>query len=367
MIKTYAMWLLAVLLFAAEPPDQLLQRAISEHQSGDLIAAIRDYRKFLKERPNSPGVLSNLGAALAKTGDYAAAIDGYTRALAQGDNPQVRLNLALAFYKTAQIGRAAEELEKVTAIQPENQQAVLLLADCYLRQGDNKKVISLLTPLQAAHEEDLAISYVLGTALIRDNQVAPGQAIINRILARGDTAEARLLLGMTKMQGNDYAGAREDLAKAVALNPKLPDVYSYYGLALVTTGDTEQAAQAFRHELETNPNDYGANLQLGALARQDQKFDEARAYFKRALLVRPGDGAVRYQLATIELAEGAVEQAAKDLELLVKENPGFTEAHVSLATVYYRLKRKADGDRERATVLRLNAEAQAKQPGVNVK
>jgi hypothetical protein len=32
--------------------------------------------------------------------------------------------------------------------------------------------------------------------------------------------------------------------------------------------------------------------------------------------------------------------------------------------VYYRLKRKADGDRERATVLKLNEQIQATQPGV---
>ncbi|MDQ6676039.1 MAG: tetratricopeptide repeat protein [Acidobacteriota bacterium] len=361
------MLLLAVLFLAAEVPDQLLQRAISEHQKGELPAAIRDYRAYLKARPGSPGVLSNLGAALAKTGDYAAAIEDYTRALEKAENPQVRLNLALALYKTAQIGRAAEEIEKVMAVQPGNQQALLLLADCYLREGENKKVIELLTHFQGARADDLSVPYLLGTALIRDNQVGRGQVIIERILKQGDTAEARLLLGMTKMQGNDYAGAREDLAKAVELNPQLPDVYSYYGLALVTTGDTAQAAEAFRHELQTNPNDYGANLQLGALARQEQKFDEARAYFKRALLVRPGDAAVRYQLATIELAEGAEEKAAKDLEELVKESPNFTEAHVSLATVYYRLKRKTEGDRERATVLRLNAEAQAKQPGVHVK
>jgi len=35
---------------------------------------------------------------------------------------------------------------------------------------------------------------------------------------------------------------------------------------------------------------------------------------------------------------------------------------VSLAGVYYRLKRKEDGDRERALVRRLTAEAQARQP-----
>jgi hypothetical protein len=39
---------------------------------------------------------------------------------------------------------------------------------------------------------------------------------------------------------------------------------------------------------------------------------------------------------------------------------------VSLATVYYRLKRKEDGDRERATAQRLTAEKQAEEPGTKV-
>ncbi len=53
----------------------------------------------------------------------------------------------------------------------------------------------------------------------------------------------------------------------------------------------------------------------------------------------------------------------RELEAIVKESPRFLEAHVSLATVYYRVKRKAEADRERALVQQLNAEIQAKQPG----
>jgi hypothetical protein len=33
---------------------------------------------------------------------------------------------------------------------------------------------------------------------------------------------------------------------------------------------------------------------------------------------------------------------------LIAESPDFGEAHATLATVYYRLNRSADGDRERA-------------------
>ena len=72
---------------------------------------------------------------------------------------------------------------------------------------------------------------------------------------------------------------------------------------------------------------------------------------------------MRYQIATIDLARGKIEDARKGLESIIKESPKFTEAHVTLATVYYRLKRKEDGDRERALVLKLNADEQAKQPG----
>ena len=82
---------------------------------------------------------------------------------------------------------------------------------------------------------------------------------------------------------------------------------------------------------------------------------------------RPDDPGVRYQLATIDLATGNVEGARRTLEKLIAESPQFTEAHVSLATVYYRLKRKEDGDRERAIVQKLTDEAQAAQPGVNLK
>ena len=208
---------------------------------------------------------------------------------------------------------------------------------------------------------------MLGTALIRDEQPARGQVLVDRILRNGDSAEARLLMGATKMSVHDFSGALQDFQKAVELNPKLPDVYAYYGMAMAATGDTPGAAVAFRKELDSNPIDYTSNVQLGILLKQDEKYAEARQCFQRAMHVRPGDAAARYQLATLDLMDGHTEEALTALEKLTKEIPQFVEAHVSLATVYYRLKRKEDGDKERAIVLRLNAEKQAAEPGAKGK
>ncbi|HTS64870.1 MAG TPA: tetratricopeptide repeat protein [Candidatus Acidoferrales bacterium] len=347
--------------------EAALRHAIQLHQSGDIEGAVGEYRAYLKQNPDSVVARSNLGAALSRLGRYEEAIAEYTQALKKDPgNLPIRLNLALAYYKTAQIPVAAEHLAAVVKQQPGNRQAVLLLADCDLQLGEDKKVIELLEPLEKESPGDKSLVYLLGTAYIRDKQPARGQVLVDRILRDGDSAEARLLLGTTKMNAQEFAEALVDLKKAVELNPRLPDVYSYYGLALLSTGDMAGAADAFRKELESNPNDFVSNLQLGVVLKQDQDYAQARDYFDRALRVRPGDPGVRYQLATLDLMTGKLDEACAKLEQLTRETPNFVEAHVSLATVYYRLKRKADGDRERELVLKLNAEKQAAQPGAKV-
>src|SRR5204863_9758925 len=155
----------------------------------------------------------------------------------------------------------------------------------------------LLKPVPTQRTDDLAIAYMLGTALVRDDQPARGQVIIERILRNGESAETWLLLGATKLNARDYPAALADLSKAVQLNPNLPEVYGFYGQALLRTGDPAAAIEAFRKALAANPYDYTANLQLAVLLKEEDHFDEASTCLHRALQLRPGDLRARYQLA----------------------------------------------------------------------
>jgi len=344
---------------STQSPQELLKEAVTAQQSGNLDLAVKDYRLILENYPDIPEIRSNFGAALAGQGRYAEAIAEYKRALKLKPNPEVELNLALAYYKTADFTSALNTLKKVRPQAPANMQVVTLLADCYLRLGQNKDVIELLTPLQQKDPDNPTFIYLLGTALVRDGQTAKGQLVIDKILRNGDSAEARLLMGTTKYMAKDFSGARDDLQKALDLNADLPDVHAYYGMALLSTGDPAAAKEAFARELKINPNNFDANLQMCLLSRQDEQNDEALKYLQHALQIRPGDPGVRYQIAVLEMATGQLDAARRDLESLIKDSPDFLEAHVSLATVYFRQKRKADGDRERAIVAKLNAAKQA--------
>ena len=343
--------------------DELLSRALIAHKAGDLVGAVQSYEVALQIAPDRPDIRSNLGAALVGLGRFSEGIDQYRKALAAHDDPSIRLNLALALYKAGKATEAIPEFQHVLEADAANKQAALLLADCLLQESRDREVIDLLTPREAEFPDDLAYAYLLGTALLRQDEADKGQVLIDRIFKNGESAEGHLLMGLAHLNRRDYQSALPEFGKAIALNPELPTLQALYGRALLGAGERERAMRAYRTALEQQPDNFDANLQLGTLYRLDQKFDLAMTYLKRAQAVRPDDLALRHAMAATLLSLGDADKARELLEGVVHEAPSFVDGHVLLATTYYRLKRKEDGDRERALIEKLTAENQAKQPG----
>jgi tetratricopeptide (TPR) repeat protein len=345
--------------------DGLLQDAIARQKAGDLEGAIREYRDYLAARPDSLEARSNLGATLARAGRYEEAIAEYDLGLSKSpDNPALLLNLGLAYYKMGRHADAAARFERALTLAPQfRQQAAMLLAICYNNLGRYKEAVTVLAPLEASQAGDPGFDYAYGAALIGDGQAAGGAAVIGRILNRGESAEAYLLRGTLELSAHERGPARADLEKAVAMNPRLPGAHARLGELLLTDGDSGRAREAFSRELALDPGEFTSNLNLGMLAKEDQGYGDARRYLERALQSRPGDPGVRYQLAAVDLATGQLEAARQALEALIKESPEFAEAHATQATVYYRMKRTADGDRERALSEKLMNQREAAQAG----
>ncbi|MET0650406.1 MAG: tetratricopeptide repeat protein [Pyrinomonadaceae bacterium] len=351
--------------------ERAFARATQLHESGNLEEAVRAYQSILASHPGRVDVRSNLGAAYSRLGRYEEAIGQYKQALAaDGRNQAIRFNLALAYYKSAWFKEAAGELSRFVAAAPadlpERLNAVLLLADCQVRLGEYKKVIESLSPLAEADPggtHGRAVAYLLGNALIGDGQLDKGQLLIDRVFRDEESAEARLLVGSLLLLMDDGPGAIKELERASALNPRLPTLRAWQGRAFMRMGDSERAKAAFKSELADNPNDFDANLYMGILLRQDKLFDEAHVFLSRAVQLRPRERYAHYHLGAVLAALGKPEEARPLLEGVAKDHPDFVEARALLASVYYRLNRKEDGDRERALVRKLSSEQQATQPG----
>ena len=353
-------FLVAGLLKAQAPaPEALLQQAVEMQQRGDLEPAVKAYRDFLSVRPNEAAVRSNLGVLLSRLGRFDEAIAEYKRALdLDPNNAGIVLNLGLAYYKPGRIPEAANEFLKAKAMAPNNLQTTLLLADCELRMGENAKVIALLDPVEQQNPDNLAIAYMLGTALIRDNQIQEGQKRVDRILRDGDSAEARFLLGSQMFAAGDFPASVKQFAAAIDLNPNLPGLQSFYGQALLYTGDPNAAAVAFRKELASDPNDFEANLKLSEILTVRQKWADAEPLIVRALRVRPNSADALRQMAEVDVAKGDLPAARENLQIAEKTSPQSASVHRLLSEVDAKLLLKSDAARED----KLAAALELKQP-----
>src|SRR5579871_4395692 len=338
-MRILALWL-AVAAASAQPPspEQLFKEAVAAQQHGDDAAAVRKYQELLKRFPDAVEARANLGAALAKLGRYDEAIEQYRAALARKDNPALRTNLALAYYKKGAFREAAEQLTALHA-DPADARIATLLADCYGRLGQDDRAIAVLAPVEAAHPDDLAVAWLLGSALIRAGHKRDGLDRVDRVARLGNSPEANLLAGQTALKLNEFERARDYAEAALRLNPRLPGALTLRGTVLTYLGDTKGAIAALSQALQADANDFEAQLGLGAAMNTERDLEGAHQHLERALQLKPDSTLARYEWARLERSEGKVEAAVKDFERVVREDPDWAQPHVELAALYFKLNR----------------------------
>jgi tetratricopeptide (TPR) repeat protein len=213
----------------------------------------------------------------------------------------------------------------------------------------------VLDPLQASHPDDQALEYMLGTALLHEGQTDRGAQLIQRLLANGDTPQAHMLMAYTWWEAHDKEKALVEVNQVIALDPNLPEAYTLKGRLGFLESDLQGAEASFRKSLELDDNNFDALLWMGTLLRQEGRLPEADKCLAHALQLHPGEMRARFQYGRLLSDEGDDKRAAELLQALVRDHPEYTEAHRTLATIYFRLKRPDDGRRERQIAEQMDA------------
>jgi len=362
--------LLSLVLLSTSPgfgqqssPEQLLNRAIQEQQSGDLAAAIREYQAVLAVRPSTLEARVNLGAALARSGQLDAAIAQYQEALKLAPQAgSVHLDLGLAYSRKGDLPQALEQYQAAHQASPQEVRIAILLGDAQARSGEAASAVAMLTPLEAANATNPDFEYALGESLIRAGHPRDGAARLEKSAAQSNSPDAWMLAGSTLLALNEFQQARSDLDNAMRLDPSLPGLCTLDGTARDKDGDSDAAVPAFRTALQQNPNDFDANLYLGAILLKQRNMDEAGKLLDKALELRPEARLARYESALWKSTSGNDQAAVEQLEKLAADDPQWLEPHVELAVLYYRLHRPQDGARERQIVDQLTAQQQQQGP-----
>jgi tetratricopeptide (TPR) repeat protein len=150
-------------------------------------------------------------------------------------------------------------------------------------------------------------------------------------------------------------GKWDDAAKEYRLilqqNPRLPGIHFRLGRLLLSKPNpsptvAEEAKKEMQQELEIDPSNAGAEYVLGALAQQNQQWDEAIQHFSRATKLDASFGDAFVGLGACLGSAKRFSEAIAPLENAVKLEPENPAPHYLLAIAYSRTGRKEDGDKQ---------------------
>jgi tetratricopeptide (TPR) repeat protein len=344
--------------------DRLFNEAVDAQVRGDFTTAIQDYRSVLEARPQAVEARVNLGAALAHVGKFNDAITEYKLALPLlKDKTGVEFNIALAYHQEGDWQHAQEAFAPLEKEHPGDVRVAILLGDSDVHLGANAEAVAMMAPLEAANAQNPDFRFVYGSALVADGKRRDGVEQLEKSAQLSNAPDAYVLAGSTLLEINEFERARHDLDEALKLNPDLPaDVYSLDGEAHDKDGDLAAAELAFHEALKRDPDNFKANLYLGAMLYKGREMDQAKPYLDKAVRLNPKDTMANYEDAMLKSTSGDTAGAAAQLEEVEKDDPKWLEPHVELATLYYKLHRPKDGAKERAIVDQIAAEQQKQTP-----
>jgi Flp pilus assembly protein TadD len=122
---------------------------------------------------------------------------------------------------------------------------------------------------------------------------------------------ARINLGIALFNVPDLPAAQKELQAAIAAAPTAPQPHYVLGLAAKTQNRTEEAIAEFQKVLQIDPNDVGANVNLGQLYAQQRKYTEAIVVLRTAIAAEPYNATGLYNLGTSLMRAGQREEGTK--------------------------------------------------------
>jgi Tfp pilus assembly protein PilF len=136
----------------------------------------------------------------------------------------------------------------------------------------------------------------IGVALLEQFKYREGAEAFRRALQiEPKLSLAHINLSIALYNVPDLPGAEREAKTALTFAPNAPQPYYILGLIAKTTRP-EEAVLDFQHVLKIDPNDVGANINLGQIYSQQKKYQEAIAAFRVAIAVEPYNGTALYNL-----------------------------------------------------------------------
>ncbi len=313
--------------------------------------AIPEFKAVVALDPKNVDARGNLGVLLFFQGQDADAIAQLRAALKLQPNLwKIQALLGMAEKHTGDLKSAGIDLEKAfpNLTEPKIRlQAGMELIDLYSASGDLPKaapVIAALRESDPTNVELIYTAYRLYSDLLDESR-------LSLIVAGPNSARVHQMMAHELARQGQTDEAIANYREALKIDPNASGLHFELAEMLNNSagpGGREEAEKEYRAALAVNPLDEKAECKLGDLAAFSGDQTVAAEHYQRALTLQPNDSEAILGLSKTLLTMNQPEKALPLLEQAVKLDPTNAVAHFRLSTLYRKMGRAADADRELA-------------------
>jgi tetratricopeptide (TPR) repeat protein len=325
---------------------ELADQAGRAQHRGQSEEAVRLYREALRIRPKWADGWRNLGILLADRKDYTQAGTAF-KSLLRID-PKNGSGWALLGLCEFEQGRYDEALGDVVRARqlgiqnPDlNRLALFHEALLLIHKSQFEAAELLLLRVARAGVEDPDLITALGLGALRipsfPDQLDPDRRALAQ---RVGTIDFQGIHGSVDEASSNYK-------KLLAEQPRTKGLHYAYGQMLSRAGEFDPSIEEMQKELELNPGDVMAMLQIAMTNMTLSRPEQSLPYAKKAARLAPKLFATHYVLGRTLDKLGRSDRAVKELEEAARLAPSSAEVHFALFQAYSHANRKSDALRER--------------------
>src|SRR5438552_133191 len=255
------------------------------------------------------------------------------------ETPLIKYQLAVAYLQNNNMNQATVALDQAVSINPNYDDATLLLGQINVTTGHGDKVIEPITRLLKRRPDLRNAALILAGAYGSLDRFDDAAVVLEEEakLAPQDP-QPEIALGLTYRQAKRNDEARQAFEKAAQLMPNnLFPVIQLIELDLLDK-HFDAARQRVRSQFQKNPNLPAGHYWEAKILAAEGKWDLAEAELKRTLQLDPNFSDAYDLLARTYTATNKLPQAITQLQALLAKNPNNTPTLMTLALVYDRMK-----------------------------
>lgn len=279
---------------------------------------------------------------------------------AASSEPEIAYLLGVAYNLKRDYVHAVEQLSAAVKQLPHNdakyRNAIQILGLSHYVLGHPADAIPYLEETSRLLPDSAEITYALGSCYIQTRDRDKSREVFARMFkVPSSSAAAYLINAQVMMRQRFEVLAEQELQKALALDPKLPEVNFLLAEIAIYNAQIDRGIALLQKEIEINPTYAMAFYWLGEAYTRKLLWDEAVGPLQKSIWLNPYFSGPYIVLGKVYLKKGDLQNAEGMLRRATQMDPNNFSAHHLLAQVLQRGNRMEEAKKEFETAEKLRA------------